>query len=320
MSSMPDSVTLILGLIVLIAGADLLVRGAAWFARALGLSKMLVGLTLVAFGTSAPELVVCVLSAVEGNPGLATGTVLGSNAANIGLIVGSAALLKPIEKLPSGARFEIRFALAAALVPLVPFVTTGRFDRIMGGLALATAITFTYMLVLREQYRRRNNPAQPPEDRVDPTPANVARCASFVLAGLAGLVIGGRWLVSGAEGVATGLGISQQLVGVLIVAVGTSLPELATSIMAARAGHPEIALGNVLGSNIFNVFLVLGTTGVVAPIPFVWSAEGPIALLGLGYAITLAFLLSRSHIGRAAGAALLIAYALFMVLFPPAAG
>ena len=316
---MADLVTLISGMVVLIVGADLLVRGAAWTARALGLSKMLVGLTLVAFGTSAPELVVCILAALDNSHGLATGTVLGSNAANIGLIVGSAALVQPIARLPGGAAFELRFAIAAGIAPLVPMAFGTPIQRWLGAVFLAVAVLFTFQLVSREQRRKKiaASAGAETEDRVVTTPGEIAKNAAFVAIGLLGLVFGGNWLVDGASGIALSLGVSKQLVGVLIVAIGTSLPELATSVMAARSGNPEIALGNVLGSNIFNIFLVLGATALIAPVPIAWAAEGRIALLGLLYIVTLAILLARARVSRMAGFGLLLAYAVFMVLFPP---
>jgi cation:H+ antiporter len=316
---MADILTLVAGLVVLIVGADMLVRGAAWFARAAGLSKLLVGLTLVAFGTSAPELVVCVLSALEGSPGLATGTVLGSNAANIGLIVGSAALVQPILKLPGGAMFELRFALAAAVAPFVPLLLGGRLDRWYAALLVAVVVWFTIALITRERRRRAALPKDlVREDAIALTPKGVAVHSVFFVVGLAGLVFGGQWLVSGASAIARDLGVSDQLIGVLLVAVGTSLPELATSVLAARSGHPEIAIGNVLGSNIFNVFLVLGTTALIEPLPISWPGEGAISVLGLLFAIALAVMLSRVRIGRRAGIGLLTCYVLFLVLFPPA--
>ncbi|MBK8980390.1 MAG: calcium/sodium antiporter [Planctomycetes bacterium] len=302
-----------LGLATLIAAADLLVRGSVWCALALGLSPMLVGLTLVAFGTSAPELVVSVTAALDGKPGFATGAVFGSNIANIGLIVGLSALLSPIRHAPRSAKFEVRYLLLTAVLGFVPLLAGTPVLRSHGIALLGLLVVFTLLLIRREQRHRAAR-------RADPTPAVPAQIrrgplaallhVAFVAVGLVGLKFGGEWLVVGATGVARELGMSEVVIGMTIIAVGTSLPELATSLIAARKGHGEIALGNVLGSNVFNLCMVLGATAVISPVPMSWSAEGNAMGAALGMSLLLAVVLRYSHgVGRAAGALLLVTYA-----------
>lgn len=302
---MQDILLLVGGLVTLVLGADILVRGAVWCALALGLSPMMVGLTLIAFGTSAPELVVALFSAFDGKPGFATGSVLGSNIANIGLIVGIAAMVKPIEHVSGTARFEVRFTVLAAVAPLLILAMADRVDRVTGVLLLLSLAWFTLALIHRERRKDKNSDA-----RVDKSARALAVHLAFLIGGFAGLIYGGDWLVQGATGIAAAAGLSDVVIGMTVIAIGTSLPELATSLVAASRGHPEIALGNVLGSNVFNVFMVLGATAVVQPIPVAWSAEGPAAGLGLVFAVCLGLLLRRGvGISRRAGLVLVLTYA-----------
>lgn len=311
-----DWVWIVVGLATLIGAAELLVRGSVWCALAMGVRPMLVGLTLVAFGTSAPELFVGLASAFDGKPGFATGSALGSNIANIGVIVGLAAMLKPIEHTAHSARFEVRFLLLSCVAIFVPLLLDQPIGPVFGSFLLAALLAFTAILVTREKRHKRKAEAAGHElpAKVDPTLAGGLLHVAFVLVGLTGLKFGGDWLVEGASGVARSLGMSETLIGMTILAVGTSLPELAASAVAARKGHPEIALGNVLGSNVFNICMVLGGTSLIAPLPMNWLEEGTAAAVGLALAIVLALLLRFRHgIGRIAGFGLLVAYAGYVV-------
>ncbi len=296
------------GLVTLIVGAELLVRGSVWIALTLGMSKMMVGLTLVAFGTSAPELVVGLQSALSGSPGMATGTVLGSNIANIGLIVGASALIQPITTAPRSVRFELWFTLSAAVLVLLPLVLSdGTISRVWGSIYLAFIFAFTWILIRRHRKSARTVETDEPDP--ERGPFALIRHVVFIAIGLAGLKFGGEWLVDGASGVASEFGMTPELIGMTIVAVGTSLPELATAIVAARKGHPDLALGNVLGSNIFNVGMVLGATAVVCPLPMTWGTEGTAGFVGLGM-VAFLVLAMKSGIGvtRREASVLLVAY------------
>ncbi len=320
---MPDWLLIVTGFVLLIGAAELLVRGSVWCALALGVAPMTVGLTLVAFGTSAPELFVGLTAAWKGSPGIATGAALGSNVANIGLIIGTAALVRPIHHTPGSARFECRFLLLVSTLILVP-VLLGQLERIGGICLLALLVVFSATLVRRETNRRadRKRAIAAGDDADAHVPAHIRRGpaqaalhVAFVLSGLAGLKYGGDFLVDGASGIARTLGMSEFLIAQTVIAVGTSLPELATSAVAARRGHPEIALGNVLGSNIFNVCMVLGATSLVLPLPMSTHDEGPTALLGLAMAVALTLLLrTRGRISRATGLAFLFAWIGYVTL------
>ncbi|MCA8942752.1 MAG: calcium/sodium antiporter [Planctomycetes bacterium] len=317
-----DAAWILAGFVTLMLGAELMVRGSVWFALSLGVSKLMVGLTLVAFGTSAPELVVGLSSALEGDYGIATGTVLGSNIANIGLIIGCSAMISPILVAPREVRFELGFTTVAAVAPILPIVLGwGEIDRVFGAVLAAYIIAFTLLLIVRHKRANANRlptgqvADDPDEDeKLERGPAAVLTNLVWVVLGLAGLTYGGEWLVNGAAGIAEHAGLSQVLVGILIVGPGTSLPELATSISAARKGHSELALGNVLGSNLFNIGMVLGTTALVRPLPILWEEHGVAALTGLGF--TLLLLVSmRTRIGvsRTEGALMLLAFVGYLV-------
>jgi len=310
---------IVLGLIELIVGADLLVRGAVWIALKAGLSKMMVGLTLVAFSTSAPELVVSVSGAVEGNTDVGVGTVLGSNLANIGLIVGLSAVIKSIRMVGGRITFESNYLILATALTVPPFLFTDGITRGLGVVMTLFIILFTTHLVLREKKKGRN--------RGDEEPKGTAlQAVAFIAVGGIGLFFGGNWLVEGSVTVATALGMPELLISMLIIGVGTSLPELATSALAARKGHPEIALGNVIGSNIFNVGMVLGITSLIQPLPVDpndVNAVGPMLAGVVAVAVLLVLLRVLGGVPRAAGAFLLLGYAGFMtwlVLAARAAG
>lgn len=309
---MQDYLLIAAGLVTLVVGADFLVRGSVWCALTLGISPMLVGLTLVAFGTSAPELVVSLSAALKDSPGIATGTALGSNIANIGLIIGIAALIQPIVKSSNAMRFEVNYMVFAALLPLLILFQGTAITRTHGLLLLGILLVFTVQLGLRESRRRKVIQASTgtSEDRSATTGSAPRMLLSIALGG-AGLYYGGGWLVDGASGVARNLGMGEVAIGITVIAVGTSLPELVTSLLAARRGHPEIALGNVLGSNIFNICMVLGATAMIKPLPISWHDEGPTVILGIGMAIFLAILLKRG-VSRGSGATLLIIYLAYM--------
>lgn len=256
------------GIGVLYFGAEWLVRGAARLAASLGVSPIVVGLTVVSFGTSAPELVVCVVAATGGNSDLAIGNVLGSNLANIGLILGLTALIRPLEVAARVVWREVPLMLlvTAALYPLAADGLLSRGDGVLLLLALAAYLIFVFQSVeieapeIMDEYEEFVRASAPEQKTVR------MRDIGLVIAGSCGLVVGGYAIVEGAVAVAAYLGISQVVIGLTVVAVGTSLPELATSLVAAMRHEADIAVGNVIGSNIFNVVAILGTATVVQPI------------------------------------------------------
>lgn len=255
------------GFYLLIKGADYLVNGSSSLARKLGVPALVVGLTVVAFGTSAPELFVSVLAAMKGSTDIAIGNVLGSNIANILVILGIAALVTPLKLQSSTVWKEIPFSLLAAVLVLVlgadvflDGASTGVLSRIDGLVMMAFFLVFlVYTFGIRET-------GEQPKSKIEQMA--LWKSIVWILGGLVALVLGGQFVVTGATAIAFALGVSENLIGLTIVAVGTSLPELVSSFVAARKGHTDIAIGNVVGSNIFNIFLVLGASSIISPLPF----------------------------------------------------
>ncbi len=267
---------LIVGLVLLVGGGDLLVRGASGLARHFGVSALVIGLTVVAFGTSAPELAVNIIGALEGKSDIAFGNVIGSNLANIGLVLGLTALVRPltIQGIIIVREIPLMLLGTAATVILIldPMLRGGIavIDRADGCLLLLLFTVFLYTAIGDVVRNRRSDPlVAQAEHFTSPSGTRVGLLANVLmtLAGLAALVYGGDRTVEAAARIAQALEVPDVVIGLLLVAVGTSLPELATSIVAVHRGETDIAVGNVVGSNVFNLLLVLGTTAVIRDVP-----------------------------------------------------
>lgn len=254
-------ILLIAGLIILMYGANLLVDGGAALAHRLKVSAMVIGLTIVAFGTSAPELVVNIVSSAKGSSALALGNVMGSNIFNILAILGVTALTAPIGIRKTTARVEIPLSIfAASLVLFFVHVNhSGDISRIEGVCLLCAFVLFLAYTLALAKYGGNG-------EEVEIKNYSTGKSLLFIVAGLAGLIAGGHLLVTEAVQIARDLGISERVIGLTIVSIGTSLPELATSVIAARKKNADIAIGNVVGSNLFNTFLILGTSAVISPL------------------------------------------------------
>ena len=256
------------GLITLVAGAELLVRGASRLAAALGVSPLIIGLTIVAFGTSSPELAVSVQSALSGQADVAVGNVVGSNIFNVLFILGLSALITPLVVAQQLVRIDVPLMIVVSLAVWL-FALNGYVERWEGALLFAGIVAYTAFLGIQSQ--RERNAAVLAEYEAEYQPKRPASWLQRLLeAGMAGvglalLVLGARWFVEGAVGAAEAMGVSELVIGLTIVAAGTSLPEVATSIVAALRGERDIAVGNVVGSNIFNILAVLGLTALVVP-------------------------------------------------------
>ena len=285
------------GIAGLFLGGNFLVAGAEGVARRLGLSPFVIGLTVVGFGTSVPELAVSVLAALDHRPGIAIGNVVGSNIANILLILGLTALVAPIA-VPAGVRRDLGWMLAAALLCL-PIFAGGIVGRAEGAGLCAVLAVYLWTTLRRDG----GDDAPAPDD------APIGRALLMLAAGLIAVVAGAQALVSGASELARALGVDEATIGLTVVAVGTSLPELATSMVAAWKGRRDIALGNVIGSNIFNVLGILGLTAVITPIPVeprFLALDVPVMLAAsAALAVVLA---SHSLRGRLAGLASVALY------------
>jgi cation:H+ antiporter len=275
-----DVIAVAAGVVLLYFGAEGLVRGSANLARQWKLTPLVIGLTVVAFGTSMPELVVSVDAVLEGAPAIAAGNVVGSNIANIALILGLSAMLSPLTVNPRFVRVDMPLMALITLVVIVMLLDQ-RLGRLEGALLAGGLLLYTASSL---RAARRQTAAAPAESL--PQAMSAPRSVAFVAAGLALLVAGARLLVSGAVSLATDLGISEAVIGLTIVAVGTSLPELATSILAAARREGDIAVGNIVGSNIFNLLGILGTASLVRPLH-----ETAMTAIDLGVMMALAVVL-----------------------------
>jgi cation:H+ antiporter len=321
----------VLGLVVLVVGAELLVRGASRLATGLGISPLVVGLTVVAFGTSAPELAVGVSSALAGQPDIALGNVVGSNIANILLVLGLAALVTPVVAGLRVVRREVPLMIAASGA-LWLIALGGQIDRLEGALLFAGIIAYTMFLVRsarRESAQVRSEFAAEYQAPPGGAPRTIVLNLVLAVIGLVLLLLGADWIVSGATSMAAAMGIPEVVVGLTIVAVGTSLPEIATSVLAGVRGHRDIAVGNVVGSCLFNILMVLGATALVAPQPLAVSPSLLAVDLPLMFAAALAclpILYTKLQVDRLEGLLLLgfyVAYLAYLGLVAfddPAAG
>lgn len=257
----------ILGLILLVLGAEWLVRGASRLATAAGISPLVVGLTVVAFGTSAPELAVTISSSLQGTPDIALGNVVGSNICNLLLILGLAALIAPLTVAQQLVRLEVPLLIAATLV-MILMGWDGVISRSDGIVLFVAVLLYTIYAIW--QSRREQRAVQAEYERefgsaADAASPSILANLTLIVLGLVLLVLGARWLVAGAVEAARWLGISELVIGLTIIAIGTSLPEIAASVVASLRGERDIAVGNVVGSSLFNILAVLGITASVAP-------------------------------------------------------
>lgn len=289
------------GLLFLFVGAEMLIKGAVSLGERFGLSPLIIGLTVVAFGTSAPELVVSVDAALAGYGGIAVGNVVGSNICNLALILGSVALLRPA----TVDRALIRGAgpvMIVAAVGLALLLANGRLSRLDGLLLTAGIVFYTVMSLRSEDMAAR---------LADETPRAVRSTAAAVLlfgAGLGMLLLGGSLFVKGGAALALALGVAPAVVGLTVMAAGTSMPELATSVVGAVRGHGAMATGNIIGSNIFNALAIPGVAALVAPLERGGVGAADLGIMILISVVALGFMYTGSRLTRAEGALLLAAY------------
>ena len=313
-----DILLFILGIVLIIAGANYLTEGASALARRFGVSPLVVGLTIVAFGTSTPELIVSLLSALKGNSDIAMGNVVGSNIFNVLVIGGITALVAPITVTRSTVRREIPLVLLASLVLSVMaldrvFAGTGATENILSRSEGIVLLCFFLIFLTYTFAIAKGDPSDP---HTAPAPTKhypLWLLVVFIIGGLGGLVLGGELFVDAASSIARTLGMSEGFIGLTIVAAGTSLPELATSVAAALKKEPEIAVGNIVGSNIFNIFFILGTTATVTPIRI--GGVSSLDFLVMSFSAILlyvfAVLFGQRVIKRAEGAVLVLCFVLY---------
>jgi cation:H+ antiporter len=302
------------GLILLIGGAELLVRGASRLALAVGISPLVIGLTVVAFGTSSPELAVSLQSSLAGQADMALGNVVGSNIANVLLILGCSALAAPLVVSRQLARLDIPLMVAATLL-FWWLASNGRLSQVESFILFMGIVGYIILSSYKSRRESQAAAATGPEAAPALGGRQIALNVLLVLVGLGLLVLGADWLVDAAVAVAEYFGVSQLIIGLTIVAVGTSLPELATSIVASLRGERDIAVGNVVGSNLFNLLAVLGVAGMVTPGGLAVSTPAlrlDIPVMTAVALLCLPIFLTKSSVSRREGAFLLLCYATYL--------
>jgi len=307
----------LLGFVLLIKGADWMISGASVLAKKNNISDLVIGLTIVAFGTSAPELVVSSVAAVQGHSGIILGNVIGSNIFNLFLILGIVGVISPINVQSATVWKEIPISLLAALLVLLLGNTflgqANAYFSLIDGLIL---LGFFLLFLV---YIYRSMKSETIVSEVQPMQMSNLKIVMFIVIGLAGLVIGGRLVVDNAVSIAKYLKISEKIIGLTIVAAGTSLPELVTSVVAALKGKTDMAIGNIIGSNIFNVFLILGVSAIVSPFEFntAFNFDILVLLAGTVFLFVAMFTGKRKKLDRWEAVLLLlafVAYTIFMLI------
>jgi cation:H+ antiporter len=309
-------VAILAGFVLLVWGADRFVYGAAATARNLGVATLVIGLTVVGFGTSAPEILVSIMAAFSGNPGLAVGNAIGSNITNIGLVLGVTALVTPLMVNSGTLRREFPMMLLVSMLALVLVLdlTLSTLDSLI---LLSGLVLMLVWLIRIAKYKKFPEPMQSEYEREIPI-ISLKKAVFWTVFGLIILLVSSRMLVYGAVNIATMLGISDLIIGLTVVAIGTSLPELAASVMSALKKEHDIAIGNILGSNMYNLLAVLGVPGLIAPISldaevlnrdFVFMIGLSIALFIFAYGIK-----GPGRINRLEGFALLGVYVSYIII------
>ncbi len=299
-----DIILIIIGVAMVLGGADRLTEGASALARRMNIPEIIIGLTVVAAGTSAPELFVSLVSALKGTPDMAMGNVVGSNTMNAMLIVGCAAIVAPMTISRNTVKKDIPFSVAASVL-LILIAFDSFLSRLDGILLLIGFAAFLY-------YGIKTAKSSQSTTVVANSPLSMLRSTLYLLLGLTLLIVGSNVFVDSASRVAYSLGISEGVVGLTIVAGGTSLPELATSVVAARKGQSAIAIGNVIGSNVFNILLILGTTAVISPMQIHGITIVDMSMMLGSVALVWLFSYTRYTVERWEGALLLGAYLVYL--------
>lgn len=303
MHMLMELVLLVVGFVMLIKGADIFVEGAAGIAAKFGIPQLVIGLTIVAMGTSAPEAAVSIAAACKGNADITIGNVVGSNIINILVILGVTAVIVAVAVQTSTVRYEIPFVILVSVVLLFMGALDGKIGRIDGVILWLLFLVYLIYLFVMTKHRKEEEEAQ--------TDAPVWKMMLFVVLGAALIVIGADVSVDAATEIARVIGLSERFIGLTIVALGTSLPELCTSVVAARKGKADLAIGNIVGSNIFNILFVVGTTALIVPVPF-----NPAFVIDSAVAIGAAVLLwicvvKNKKLVRSAGIVMLAGYAAY---------
>lgn len=305
-------VVLVLGFVMLTKGADYFVEGAAATAKKFRIPAFIIGMTIVAMGTSAPECAVSVTAALKHNNELAVSNAVGSNIFNLMVVCGVCAVIVPLSVEAGILKREFPFSILVAILLLGLGAAQMSVNRIDGLILLAVFVFFLYWMVRSAQKSRAQNKASGGDDE-EIQDLSTLRCLIYIAGGLAAIVLGGDWVVDAASEIAKSFGMSQNLIGLTVVAFGTSLPELVTSFAAARKNQADMALGNVIGSNIFNILLILGLAAVISPLSFNQENMVDISILVIMSAEVFFFARKGYNLNRFEGAIMLVEYAAYVV-------
>ena len=306
-------VLLLIGLIVIIVGGDYLVRGSSSIALRLQLSPLVVGLTIVSFGTSAPELLISIQSALKGSPDIAVGNVVGSNICNLALVLGFTAVISPVKVQSNSIRIDWPMTMGSAIL-LYLVVRDGSLIAYEGIIFLVILITYLFFIIIqsRKDVKATNNALD--KDEIPDAPSKqIWKDLLFIVIGCISLYFGSEWFVKSAKDLALNLGVEERVVGLTIVALGTSLPELVTAAVASFKGQTDLALVNLMGSNIFNILSILGITSIIREIPIhIDIFNKDILWMLLVTLMILPLMIMRREVGRVDGFILLFVYAVYI--------
>lgn len=306
-------VLLIIGLIVLIVGGDYLVKGSSSIALRLHLSPLVVGLTIVAFGTSAPELLISIQSALKGSPDIAMGNVVGSNICNLALVLGLTAVINPVKVKTNSIKIDWPVTMGSSLL-LYLIVREGSIVAYEGILFIVILLLYLFFIIKQSRKNIKATNKILNKDEIPDTPAKqIWKDIVFILIGCVGLYFGSEWFVNSAKDLALNLGVEERVVGLTIVALGTSLPELSTAAVASYKGHTDLAIGNLMGSNIFNILSILGITSIIHEIPVhIDILNKDIIWMLLVTLIILPLMITRREVGRVDGFILMAIYVIYV--------
>lgn len=307
-----DYLFLVLGLLLLIAGGEFLVRGAVSIALKAKISPLVVGMTIVSFGTSAPELLVSLKAALSSHPDVSIGAVVGSNISNLGLVLGITVLIFPIVVNRDSIRIDWPLMMLATILFYL-FARNGEIGGLEGGVFVGVLLTFTIWLIVRSRKEGKTLAQEEDVQELSEGGSSMFKNILLLIVGMFGLYFGAEWLIESVVSIAESYGVSEKLISVTIVAFGTSVPELVTSAVAAAKKETDISIGNLIGSNVFNLLAILGITAIVHPIHVSDSMNqfDVYYLLGISF-LLLPFMVFGKRIGRIKGVVLLLVYVIYI--------
>lgn len=314
LQSVPFAVVLLLiGFVFLVKGADAFVEGSSSIAKHFHVPSLIIGMTIVAMGTSLPETAVSVTASIAGSNALAVSNAVGSNIFNLMVVIGVCAVLTPVAVQKSTLKIDIPFSVVCALLLLVLGHDQMMLTRVNGLILIVLFVFFLLYMIRSAQHSMNSESSELTEEAAEIKVMSVPKSLIFIVIGIAGITLGSDWVVDGAKTIASAFGISENLIGLTIVAFGTSLPELMTSIVAARKNEVDMALGNAVGSNIFNILMVLGIASALSPISFIRdNIIDIIILVGFSFIVWL-MAWTRHRLDKLEGLAMILLYAGYVV-------